>query len=336
MMVAHWESSKRPLYVKTIWKDGQHHVVLREETSQPPKKWEKSPNSARIVKSATGSYSSNLNVSSMKLLKPSLSDGSDTLRRCKTSVKCHHKSSSKRLNKQVSFSVPLEDKTNTFGLSIKSNSIDIGDSGTPCYTASRQCPTAGPEDNIANYITYNTFLESSSDSLSERVMVWLDLATQTSNNFDQKTQPLRVVTAESAAKKKQNNFSRHRCLSSCQPIAFEEKPKRVFQVEGVSQSLQFTNSSVLNKNNRVFDEDETLISEDKPVSKMLVSSTVEENYVSKPIENGDCFRKKFGVKRQLHIFMPDLPKKFSDCDSSVLSSKLSNCSIQKNSNQRII
>ncbi|KAG5864986.1 hypothetical protein JTB14_036349 [Gonioctena quinquepunctata] len=321
-MVTHWESSRRPLYVRTIWKDGQHHVVLHEENSRHSQKTGKTHNTTRTVKSATVSYSSNLNVTSMKLLNNAGStECAKTTRRCKTSVKDRLQVTPlKHLQKQVSFNIPLDDKTNTLGLAIRSNSIDISEQRT-CYDGDKS------DDNIARFITYNSFIEPVNDSLSERVLVWLDLATQHGNGFNQeKSELLRVVTAQPVVKKKQNNFSRHRCMSSCHPTDLNE-PKSSFQVEGVSQSLQFTNRSILRNNENC--NESNAIFEQSSTPELLVSSKLEENFVPGAIEDKDDFRNTLGVKRQLHIFMPDLPKKFSDCDSSVLSSKLSNCSLQK-------
>lgn len=34
MAITHWETSKKPLFVKTFWKDGQRHVILQKEENK--------------------------------------------------------------------------------------------------------------------------------------------------------------------------------------------------------------------------------------------------------------------------------------------------------------
>lgn len=88
-MVTHWESSRRPLFVKTVWRDGHHHVLLENEPplSDSLKSDEHKRRTARrSTKSAVPASvpQTHLNVTPIKLILSGVA-GFQQVKRCKTS-----------------------------------------------------------------------------------------------------------------------------------------------------------------------------------------------------------------------------------------------------------
>ncbi|XP_050512259.1 uncharacterized protein LOC126888231 [Diabrotica virgifera virgifera] len=326
-MVTHWESSKRPLYFKTVWKDGQHHVILNcRENIVPNKKVPPkcSFNSVRSVKSAPSSSSSHFNVSTLKLL-----DTEDVKphRRCKTSNKSQANLSPKYpfkiFTKQVSVNSAAEKNIKNIPLSINSNSIDLD--------TKNKSPESKSEYIKEACLSLSNFEEPRNESLTDRVLMWLDLAIQSGNYPKPITinPPLETYTVQPVTRKRQT-FAKHRCYTSYHVASDYEASKYSFHVEGTAQPLQESN------NPRI----DTKMSEqqDGPVyneEEALVSSRLEENVISEDIVVDDEPKRKFGMKRQLHIFLPNLQKKVGLYNSD-LSDQLSASSFQKIDDSREI
>lgn len=312
-MVTHWESSTRPLFVKTVWRDGQHHVVLRKDEEPVAKKnlHSSNHNSARSIRSTKTTTSSNKKGSgSVKLVLAGVGTFNAT---------------EKKLLRPLDLTSPKEtsgDLRNPRGILNQSSRYKIGKNLNLCVKSNSIDVNVERENYdklgiISPYFTCNNYVEPYTDTLSERVMVWLDLAIQNGNYTKElKIQPQRIVTACHISQKRQHSAVKRRSLADCKLNTNCDREEDTFHVEGISQSV---NSSDL-----VGD----VISKENDARHQL-SSEVEENIVVKGLEQTLPRKKMNSVKRQLHIFMPNLPNKYSDCDSSILSSKVSTCSLQR-------
>lgn len=308
-MVTHWESSRRPLYVRTIWKDGQHHVILDKtkekevnlSTYKRSKQCSSSQSTHRTSKSASTGV--NLKVSSVRVLlsgiktfkyghkesrirqksneRPKTWTG--TINRCET---C------KNSNKEVAFSAVRGLKPPNL---YKSNTLN--------------------SDLNESHIQENFHTNILDNALSEKVLIWLDLATNNS-------QLEKEIRAE--------------CTVTAQPCHIASKWDKQFEHACCNEDTaeEIVDSSILKNTSPRYDEKgkETVV-----VYSNEETETPRENFyhVLTPTVNNEEFTYREepveekiempvnSVKRQLHIFMPNLPKKSSDCDSSIFSSKIS-------------
>lgn len=323
-MVSHWDSSKRPLYVKTVWRDGQHHVLLNDQQTpkQPKKSTKKYPSEKRPIKSAPLTNYTNLNVSSVRILN---TDETKSTRRCKTGVKKRLKTAQKLTFNCQEVSNNL---TKELQLNIKSNTLEIDIKEK--YTTN---------DNLENIndtcLDLTNFKQPQFNSLTERVLMWLDLATQNGDfpNYINLNPDLEYNNPQPAFKKRQR-FAKQRCFSSYQANCDYKINNLSFHIEGTSQALQLANSA--RNHNSTFEEDVIKDVEEDSVEENLVSSRLEEVFAPEEIVAPPSEAKmNYSVKRQLHIFLPDLKKRIGFCDSD-LSSQLSTCTLQKSDNGREI
>ncbi|CAG9858085.1 unnamed protein product [Phyllotreta striolata] len=279
--MARWESSKRPLYVKTVWKDGQRHVLLGEQRQQESdrKPGRRLIEVQRPVRSAVTSSLVNLEVSSVRLL-----DSEEVLmkRRCKTGARKRSKIDSKSMN----------------GERLKEN-CDVSESKV-VEKISEACLNS-VQFKQARFVD---------DNLAEKVLVWLDLATQ-NGQFPAYVNMEHPVDNQNPPSlfKKRRVFTKKRCFSSYHEHDFEIF-KPLLHVESISPILQV--ADVL-KN-----ASESPIDEEKID---YVSSVLEDNY---PVENIDSSCRehpKSSIKRQLHIFLPNMKKKSGVSDSDLSYTK---------------
>lgn len=284
-MVTHWESSRRPLYVRTIWKDGQHHVILdktKENFLDTPSSRRSKPSSSQFNHRATRSAGSavNFNVSSVRVLLSGVrrfkSGGKDTRTRDAPQsftriggefVSCNN------LNKDVTFEAIRGFWPPSFK-KLNSATKDLQTQTTPTVL--------------------------SDNALSKKVMTWLDLSTHS----DQK----KLVDQSGN-------------LPECCVI---------------SQSSKAEDSSVLKKSPRqsdknqdivVYSSEEVQLPDEEHFYHVLTPRTTTEDTYDEEYNIEDASEPRVNCeRRQLHIFMPNLPKKSSECGSSIFSSKLSvNC-----------
>ncbi|XP_057654167.1 uncharacterized protein LOC130892665 [Diorhabda carinulata] len=279
-MVTHWESSKKPLYVKTIWKEGQHHVILNcKEHSRQYKNpsMTRCTYNKRTVKSAP-STNANLNVSTFKLLE---NEEPKSSRRCRTGRNVRIKSSVKTVTAELSLNLAVETSMKSVPLVVKSQNVDV-------------------EKHIEDFLEQPLV-----DSLTDRVLMWLDLAIQ--NGHYPKTinlnPPLEVFATQPVAKKR-HIFAKHR-FSSLRTGHYEIT-KYTFKVEGVTQTLQTSDNS--RSDFAILEEDIDKIDGREEEEDGLISSRLEENVAPENIVIPEESSKKIGVKRQLHIFLPSLQK----------------------------
>lgn len=215
----HWRSSVLPLFVRTVWTEGHHHVLLRQEDPFLRAKIHKKKRKRITSDSSEGE--NGFQPSSVKLPLE------DNIRNKKTDETAS----------QPFSETPICSKLIRYKLAVK---------------PTIQQPPSPPPNN----------------TLSERVMVWLDLAT----NFKQPPKTEVRISNKRAATAKQKKVE----------IVFTPKP--------------LTKGKICRVSERKVKED---LGE-------IVTKTK---------------RQVMGMKRELHIFLPELSKKVGSEVSSVVSSK---------------
>lgn len=327
--MVHWDSSTRPLFVRTVWRDGQHHVLLQKEDADEFKRPLKSrrmvisasgKSSARSESSNTGG-SSNFKVSSVKLLLNGVKGfKSDKRVRCQSPLNRPHETYTidvvpsnpvyyQNINKDVTFRTHQNKQNSKSCYPTKSSSFDVHDTDmnendyclndygigiTPCFTYDSRC----------------------GNNLSERVLIWLDLATN-STNFQSSPKECnkknRVVTALP-----QPVIQKRHAV----PKPLQEIYRLDAQIENCNLQVHKIKPEPIDVTPRNLEEPAKEI-EEVPISmEKCISSKLEENYCILENESEAKSNCICTTKRQLHIFMPNLPSKFSDSES-LLSSKCS-------------
>jgi hypothetical protein len=185
------------------------------------------------------------------------------------------------INKQVSFK-----NETAFKLAARSNSIEVN----------RCCRESDGAASPPPFSYDNYCLDQFNNSLSERVMIWLDLATQNRKHFDNVDLKKRIVTA-------------HAC-----PISQREKA-------GV-RNLKTKRSVMERHQSCEQSKTKELVFDDKEQEAPLVTSQMECDPPEQVNEERTVKMRSNTAKRQLHIFLPNLPKKSSE-SGSFLSSKAS-------------
>lgn len=317
-MPPHWESSNKPLFIKTIWKDGQHHVLLKKETftNQIPRySSPRTPKRSPRINQLTSEGPSNIRISSFKLLDMKQMNRRDTLIRCKTSPHSEISNRIDSINPNFAKQKEVGLSNKKLNLTIKSNSIDITENRYECgyIEASKdiECRTLGlnnPELNI----------------LSQRVLVWLDLALQQNKKVDKNIafQNNKVSHIPSTLPQKTVKVLKARKSA---PIYVKEKEtcfndlNEIFHVGPVPELTKTSNSR--STSSRSFSEDlEHRINLQGVEEQLFISSIIENGLEVPNITDKMESVKTNPLKRQIHIFMPALQNKMDDCESSILSS----------------
>lgn len=276
-MVIHWESSRRPMYIRTVWKDGQHHVVLdktKEILQEESPSFRKGlPATTQRTTKSAGSL--NFNVSSVRVLLT----GVKRFRNCKdfrekslerpktwNSSTYHRQATCRNLNNEVNF-----EAIRGFKPPIVTKPLEVS------FLEERQFKV----------------LEN---SLSEKVMVWLDLANHQDSQIEKLGANLEMFQSEE--------------------IILE---KKTCDVDNILESSVLKNQTPREEKTEtlvIYSSEELQTVDNEHFYHVLTPRTRSEEYEDDVKPNYE--------RRQLHIFMPNLPsKKFSDCDSSLLSSSKS-------------
>ncbi|KAF7279848.1 hypothetical protein GWI33_006656 [Rhynchophorus ferrugineus] len=286
-MVMHWESSQRPLYVKTIWRDGQHHVILDKNKEHPleltssfrkQKSAIKSQSNRRTSKSAT------VKMSSAKMLLSNVGRFKSVDHQWKPT------------HDPDLMVKPLSGRQTVTCQEMVVNTMKTSRTSRLLKTES------GGISSKSMYIDSSRALDN---PLSDKVLVWLDLAVQ-SGNLSKKLNPMQGNHTPEPVKMYVHASSP---TNTC-------TPRETVDSSILKQQPEYAASGEV----IVFSKQEKDTVEDD-FYHILTPRIKDQN-----ICNGIMESKKRGAsptKRQLHIFMPNLPKKTSDCDSSILSSIMS-------------
>lgn len=343
-----WESSSRPLFVRTVWVDGHHHVVLGKEdpAANRPKKSRSRVSSSCSVNSTDSRASGrenvnfqNFKVSTVKLILAGIhaQNGKQNRANSQLPPSC---SFDEAITVDVS---PIE------CIKVKNFNKDIQFSKKPpCsklhkFRSSQKYPTEKHQnydrDNHKNYDSafINSYLKNDTlfnehNTLSERVLMWLDLATNSGNinqisNFPPQSDRLKRVSTAKVYTAKQKRIFREETLNnkrhshlltndiSLHPENLMESGEICHQAEKLN-----VHDSVPKSGRSPRDGNEVFVVQNKQkrVEEMrLVSTAVKENAASLDlqIKRTKGLKRPETAKRQLHIFLPNLPKKTSECDS---------------------
>lgn len=325
-----WESSSLPLFVKTIWADGYRHVILRHEdplahdAANTPKSRSRLSSSCSLKsnKSCTKNErvnTQNLKVQTVKLLLAGTSSKNNETDTC--GLYKEHQICDGALTVNVTPNQQV--KTRNLNKEIHFWNNQLLCRKLPKHGQLKSTPRneAGPSrldmDTLASSIKFDTFNSNKTDTLSERVMVWLDLAH--SGN---------VAGATVAKNEATHRVSTARTYSTRKMFSLDEKSEENWRDElpmyqtpskpedGCQKPMNNGDDSILKsprQKNEVFVVDK----QKRVVSKRREGKVpVELQSPRAKSVKGEMFR------RQLHIFLPVLPKKSSDCGSTLtISSK---------------
>lgn len=315
-MPRHWESSRKPLFIKTIWKDGQHHVILNENEANHPEKesfsngWPYSRKS-RAAKSSTGASTSNIKVASLKLYVD-INSSNINFVRCKTSLNISRieqtESSSSRLNVIKRHKSAASYKK--LCLPFKYNSIDLLDSNK----AYQECREG------SKWIECNPIGATNQDSnvLSDRVLVWLDLALQNINGKKYLKPVTEKLISVPTDQEKLRILKNHKSES----LVMKERSNNVKNLSDnfhiVPEKEVLRTCSHFSDNYSVKENTNEIKSNSKNENQSLLSCFEENNFQMPTISCELSANKLANMKRQIHIFMPDLKSNPDGCESSLL------------------
>lgn len=298
-MPCHWESSQRPLFVKTVWKNGYRHAIL---TKEDPAFKKISPRDTNIQnfwnlerhkrpKSSSNKKEEHLKVPAVQLLLAN----TKKIRKSDTKMKTAP-SKRDKLQKSLTFDVILRED-----IKITSKTTLLGKE-----------PKSFEEETPERTIFLSDRLHQNSKSLTERVLLWLDLAgrhppksgTPPSKKFPERQKsfqeyPLSIEDCqiskniELVTTQIENRFDAD--FSILRNQGFE--PSRI--------ELEFNSKDEYRLAN--VEGDNVLIKKD-----ILESNFIQNQVPSKPI-----------LKRKVHIFIPNIGNKNldtgSECSNSILS-----------------
>lgn len=266
-MSCRWESSKRPLFVKSVWIDGYRHAILSD---QDPilKRNIKSPCSPSTNDHKSGTSKSKhetdqtLTIPTVQLLVANI--------RRKRSGKINNRLPREKLHKSFTFDVIMR---NQMGKINEKAVNPLGEDKT--MYSSFSCEKVVNSDRF----------EQCSNSLTERVLLWLDLAgkckNREGNQFRTRKDNKRVATAHVEVRR-------------------EKSIKEHFVVEEVyNEEPQLTLVEIMN------DEDDYREAVIENVEKKT------EKAKEEPPQAADVV-----AKRKVHIFIPNLVNKTIDSEAT--------------------
>lgn len=359
-MTVHWETSKKPLFVKTIWTDGHHHAVLHEQDPFHDQKPKTQRNASAVKKSRKFSTKSaplakstakspkqpnihfnvefdhdhveecdELTISTVRIplttFRKSVPASEspklvyqrrDTRQQQDDSLYCD-----RELRRVYTIDVVPTDviKCQVFD-PFQSFQQENTELQTHRLTTQQNYESRYNRQHNADFTCRKLFETPRDTTLTDRVLVWLDLAKNT-NLPIQKPQHSNVT-----------NIVRVKMTSNLvanQPnvaAAIKNRYVRVDESRTPSPSTSEDATSSANDYARTIEE---------PALRRVVEPRLQINSVvetdcyppvrARPAGNANGFAHDT-IKRQLHIFLPDVIKK-PDCDSaSAISSRISSIS----------
>ncbi|XP_066146655.1 uncharacterized protein [Euwallacea fornicatus] len=277
IMVTHWESSRRPLYIRTVWRDGQHHVILdktkeHSDVDDPKRKPKQLlPNQVRATKSAGPSVNL-LNVSSVRVLLSGVR---------------RHRNGSREIH--LSDKPPERPKTWT--------------SGSIC---SRQIACK----NLNNEVDFGAIKGFRPPSLHPSHYAELPSLEAECANNDPQMKPTSkkslMMTADTEIKQvseEGNNMVDYSVLKTQSPSGSHK--------DSSQNILIYSNQEI------------STVTDENFYHILPLRANQDDDECQEELEK-EVDPRMNSVRRQLHIFMPNLPaKRSSDCNSSIISSKIS-------------
>lgn len=283
-MPCHWETSQRPLFVKSVWQNGYRHAILSKEdpaakTKSPRLRTTSQSSQERRPKSTKNDET--LKIPAVQLLLANA-------RRMKRENTKTAPPNREKLQKSLAFDVILREDIKI----TSKNNILNKDNNT--YSAF----------NCEKAIYATDMIQQNSKSLTDRVLLWLDLAgrqtkTKKCDNFDGRRFP-----------EKQTEFA------------------RIIEDNLESKEIRIVADQIENR----FDSDFSILG-NQNFEPSKVEIEFEENQFTIANVEGrnllirkECLENRFPkstAKRKVHIFIPSIGNKIPDCPSECSNSILS-------------
>lgn len=339
-MTSHWESSTKSLFVRTVLVNGRRHAILNENDPHATikfqvKKSKRASNSAKISKNSPTKRNSpvaseNMGVSSVKVYLA----GYRSYQK-RRSAKHPENLQQTNLHDTISINVVppahLSLKTIVGDFSLDRKKATVKDLKVSGFSTSLDCSQGrAPKEK--------TFLLNCNDqynALSDRVIMWLDLATQTigtsdvENSLGRKHDIRNRISTALVCTNLQKRIPVHvplkprlkTCIPKTSPIPeSREEEKKDNDWDNPILSITQLRSDA---------EDGQSIRNVIPNRRMpLITSRREHN--DEEVTN---LRSKVKLrmemsKRQLHIFIPNISKRLSDCASNFSSMTKSSSAVK--------
>lgn len=349
-METHWESSKRPLFVKTVWMNGHRHVLLKRNETNLDYTQNKSnrKNVGRTTTFPDSSRSINSTEHSKQLQIKTVSIFLSGIRKFKeVGIPHEHNNSRKTIFKTYTIDVMPTDsvKLKNFNEEITFTKLKHYQEGVPPVNRinyfqqnNGKCNPEINSNNIAygheklndstkliDNIQYSYCDDRLINSLSDRVMVWLDLAAQNGDGEEKLIQN-KLNTQKTLHSKKR--------VVTAQVYSNIQRKKSAAIVKMVKRTNGEENFDDKN-NNEILKPDSSILKNMRINNTNSYVNEVTENIISRLegddmhlIKEKSAHKMHDNSKRQLHIFMPNLPKK-SEINSNC-SSKISSLLSKKN------
>lgn len=295
-MSCRWESSKRPLFVKSVWLNGYRHAILSNEdpilkkniqSPRPPSVL----NSDKRERPKSKTNGEQLTIPTVQLLL-------ENVQRLKQeSDKINKRPTKERLQKSLTFDVIMKNEMNK---SAKVCEINLDNEKT--LYSSFSCEKAG---------FHSDRFEQSSNSLTERVLLWLDLAGKYNKNQQENTFRSRNVRRDinkriSTAHVKDNFDIMHNNYDK----TIVKNTEDLFNVQFYENVNETLNDYKMYKE-----------SSDNEIESHLTLTELmdeEDDYREvniEPVKNKTQVNKSSTPnvsKRQMHIFIPNIINKIAD------------------------
>ncbi|KAK9871090.1 hypothetical protein WA026_011373 [Henosepilachna vigintioctopunctata] len=316
-MTTLWESSKRSLFVRTVWKDGHHHVLLQNDKmnnrqSVATKTTSQSRKNSSRIKTTESSFGQVSNNTRLKRFRSLRIDSVKSEKYKKVTIYDHEDLHTKPRTAGDTKNIFVDNRIRSQHndhkyqkITTRSHTIDSGYEYRNSILAG-EFPVGG---GILK--SYDQFT-----SLSDRVIVWLDLATQ-SGSCSRTLADFKKVTVEKPrvfTAKVNSKSSERTKINVLKMKESDENEKYNIYLEDDDYSS--SDDSILKCNAMNLEREIVGLKDDKsiPTVDSEINKSVDKNEViSVPND-----------KRQLHIFMPILPKCLSELDDiSVLSKNAS-------------
>lgn len=345
-----WESSQKSLFVRTVWAEGCRHVILCENDrinkylKLPSKSSRASSSSLKnntIYKTTKRTNWNNFQVSPMKIILSGIRNL--TKEECLQSRRSFREIPCSGVLKTITINVIPNDK-----VKFKTINDDI------VITPSKRFDTVNllkafklPRDFDENHLEehikendynksykfphlltsspiyhFESFPDYTNSTLSDRVLTWLDLAVQRIENNEENLNITPELKSELLSHKSkghphqlQTNLRRNhpqdtKSFNRSRSCEYHES-------RGPTPTTHLIKANDAPKTNSI--EDNTLICErirDLKLSIPQIESREEATQIH-PQTSQRCKNKTEILKRQLHIFMPNISKRNEDCDSTV-------------------
>lgn len=294
-MPCHWESSQRPLFVKSVWKNGYRHAILTNEdpaakiSARSPRL---SANSLKQERPLSNKNEENLKIPAVQVLLANAKRWKRENNKTAPPIR-------EKLHKSFSFDVIMRDDIK---ITSKNNMLNNDKSMYATFTCEKANLTVDK-------------LQQSGNSLTERVLLWLDLAGRYNNE-----------------KYSYQNNSNIRCFPDKISPSVELNLPEVLSLDESYDVNDKEENLLLANYTSHFDSEYSILSNQPFRSPKSIMELEEDEYRIANVDhqseknNGYSNETKIvrtTVKRKVHIFIPNIVNKIPECGSDCGNSNLS-------------